>query len=352
LNTYVTNEDSERERRGPTKQLSHNVDQFLGETVYKHLVRTLAKDEEHLVRTVDYIVGILVHDQVDTLQRIIDECIIPFDRRKRLSKHLKIAANYIKNQHKHELNKEKIHYALFVAEKEAKPKHYSVLGRNKLFRLCEERGIQIQKNSSTKLLIEHLETSENAETNANSTRHSARADYCTMKHDELYQLCQEHCIRVRESTPRLTLIARLKSFDSAALTDAAARVDSGINKESLGYKFLHWFMSEDLPCALHETINDPESNVNVERVKNAQSFVKEAHDKFWIYLGHTVRVVNQQGAFEEKEKELRQLCLEEKNSTLMRIMLEIDFKQKFEPMYQREKQNEAFGKQGISWHGI
>lgn len=36
--------------------------------IYKMLVRVLAKDKEITIQAVDYIKGILVHDQINTLQ--------------------------------------------------------------------------------------------------------------------------------------------------------------------------------------------------------------------------------------------------------------------------------------------
>jgi hypothetical protein len=80
-------------------------------------------------------------------------------------------------------------------------------------------------------------------------------------------------------------------------------------------------------------------------------FVEEAHRKMMLYQGHTMRVVNQQLGLEQHRLKLLKKCEVEKNTVAKNLFVLIDFKMKWEAMYQREKTTDHFGKRGISWHG-
>ena len=70
-----------------------------------------------------------------------------------------------------------------------------------------------------------------------------------------------------------------------------------------------------------------------------------------LYQAHTLRVVNQQKALEGYRQELYELCAKAKYTEARYLYILIDFKMKWEAMYQREKTTDHFGKRGISWHG-
>lgn len=71
--------------------------------------------------------------------------------------------------------------------------------------------------------------------------------------------------------------------------------------------------------------------------------------KVKLFLGHRVRVINQQLAIRKQIEEMKQRCLENCGSD--EAVLTIDFKMKLEPLYFREKTVEHYGKRGISLHG-
>jgi hypothetical protein len=111
-------------------------------------------------------------------------------------------------------------------------------------------------------------------------------------------------------------------------------------------------MLEKLPCALQEELRQQVSSSDrAKRINDALEFVKESHHRMRLYQAHTLRVVNQQKALEGYRQELYKLCAKEKNTEARLLYIVIDFKMKWEAMYQREKTTDHFGKRGISWHG-
>jgi len=68
-----------------------------------------------------------------------------------------------------------------------------------------------------------------------------------------------------------------------------------------------------------------------------------------LFMGHQLRVVNQQLAIEDINENMKHEC--EENGKLDKAVLVIDFKMKLEPVYFREKTLEHYGKRGMSWHG-
>jgi hypothetical protein len=74
---------------------------FLGETSFKLLVRVLTSGDERLVKSVDYVKGILVHDNIMTLQRIINDILdLSAKQTKTMTENLTILGNYLKVQYK------------------------------------------------------------------------------------------------------------------------------------------------------------------------------------------------------------------------------------------------------------
>lgn len=77
--------------------------------------------------------------------------------------------------------------------------------------------------------------------------------------------------------------------------------------------------------------------------------VSDCYDKAELFLGHRLRVVNQQRAISAIITELAQRCVD--NGSSSEALVVLDFKMKLEPLYYREKTVERYGKRGISWHG-
>jgi len=68
-----------------------------------------------------------------------------------------------------------------------------------------------------------------------------------------------------------------------------------------------------------------------------------------LFMGHRVRVVNQQRAIKALYEEMKIHCIEKGFSEIALII--IDFKMKLDPIYWREKTVDHYGKRGMSWHG-
>lgn len=115
-----------------------------------------------------------------------------------------------------------------------------------------------------------------------------------------------------------------------------------------GCAFMHYFMLEKLPSAINEVKRDEK---NSDSLDNAIEYIADAHEKFYLYQAHVVRVVNQNRKLDKHMKTLRDLCCEEKNVVPKHLWHVIDFKMKWEAMYRRETTTKNYGKRGISWHG-
>lgn len=268
LNHYIDN-DTGKPKGTPTLHACHNVDRFMSETTFKMLVQTLAKDEEMIDRAVDYVKGVLIPDQIDTLQCIINDCIYDVSEQKLLRKYLKIVGNYLKHQHKAKIHEGDILFGLSIANDDHKALHYSTMNVAQLRRMCNERGLHGSINRMGKdRLIEKLE----------------------MNDEEL-----------GDSNNVITV-------DS---TDERSNAENS-NNTSAGLKFLHWFMYFKLPDCLNKELdgeddddddnNDREDNDKKERIINAINFTADAHIKFILFMGHNIRGTNQQRALNNKER--------------------------------------------------
>jgi hypothetical protein len=71
--------------------------------------------------------------------------------------------------------------------------------------------------------------------------------------------------------------------------------------------------------------------------------------KAQLFMGHRLRVLNQQTAIRKMHTEMERNCLHNGFSNECVVLL--DYKMKFEPVYFREKTVDHYGKRGISWHG-
>ncbi|EGZ21179.1 hypothetical protein PHYSODRAFT_457107, partial [Phytophthora sojae] len=63
--------------------------------------------------------------------------------------------------------------------------------------------------------------------------------------------------------------------------------------------------------------------------------LNDAFEKMELFLGHRVRVVNQQRALQETVDEIRERCIEQNYSD--EVLVIIDCKMKMELVYVREK---------------
>ncbi|EGZ22761.1 hypothetical protein PHYSODRAFT_455482, partial [Phytophthora sojae] len=63
--------------------------------------------------------------------------------------------------------------------------------------------------------------------------------------------------------------------------------------------------------------------------------VTDAYEKIGLYLGHPVRVANQQRALQQLADSIKEKCRAEQGSCDAIVV--VDFKMKMEPLYYREK---------------
>lgn len=80
---------------------------------------------------------------------------------------------------------------------------------------------------------------------------------------------------------------------------------------------------------------------------SAITALQGAHEKAILFMGHRLRMVNQQVAIEKTLDSMRQNFLH----GITECVITIDYKMKLDPIYYREKTVDHFGKRGMSWHG-
>lgn len=77
--------------------------------------------------------------------------------------------------------------------------------------------------------------------------------------------------------------------------------------------------------------------------------LRNCQKKVQLFMGHKIRVKNQQIAIEKILEEMKKELLETGSCTTCLITL--DFKMKFDAKYFRELTLMFYGKRGMSWHG-
>jgi hypothetical protein len=384
----------------------------IGRMAFLELAQVLTTSGKKLVNSVDYVRGVLVHDVVDVLQHIIDEHITSKQKKKDLTRMLKNASNFLKNQFKSHVIREDdcdthgINHGLLAPVALKTTKHYSCLEKVQLDDLLLERGITAKGNSIVariqaleawdKKAKEHCDSaSELTPAHSSSDESDAlldglneRLNYMTLKQlreeiksqnlqvkarkpQQLRDVLLEHYWR--SNTPELTKEESSSEWDpggtendSEASIELLLEPDEQSEKDQvevnecgefgetdtsatcLGCAFIHKLMLEVLPQAVaNERTNDDNDAID-----NALVYIDDAHEKFMLYMGHQVRVVNQNKKLDEYDEALKNHCCQERNSQAICLSLIIDFKMKWEAMYQREKTIQNYGKRGISWHGI
>jgi hypothetical protein len=111
--------------------------------------------------------------------------------------------------------------------------------------------------------------------------------------------------------------------------------------------FVEWFMRSKLPSVVEEA----RTPANAESVDDACLYIADSLDKFHIYQGHRMRVLNQSTYFAYLENQMAQICLLTMAHCSWCIWV-IDWKMKFEAERFREASTHHYGKRGIGWHGI
>ena len=109
--------------------------------------------------------------------------------------------------------------------------------------------------------------------------------------------------------------------------------------------FVEWFMRDELPGAVEEA----RTTANSESIDDALEFIKDTLERFHLFQGHRMRVVNQRRSITEICVFMERVCLLSEQDG-MHCIIVIDWKMKFEAIRFRESATRHFGKRGVSWH--
>lgn len=312
--------------------------QMLGRTTFLSIARALTGGNKKIISSVDYVKGVLIHDTVDTLQKIITDHIISKQQQAHLTKLLMLVSNFLKNQYKNHVEREDgwdshgIKRGLLLSAA-TKPRHFSVMTVQELDAAIEKRGISFETSRAVSTKKKVLELT--------------RWDY------------ERGAVDVEPLRPpdMKTTLEIGVAHGATAVVVSDYEYDTTTAREITkpcwcdGCAYVHWFMVKYLPDTLCKLLDKEEDAQKKKSLKNALEFIGDAHEKFMLYQAHQVRVVNQTRQLSKYEERLLELCHQQKNDSLQNLWVVVDFKMKWEPLYDREKTVENYGKRGISWHG-
>jgi hypothetical protein len=111
--------------------------------------------------------------------------------------------------------------------------------------------------------------------------------------------------------------------------------------------FVEWFMRSELPSV----VEDARTPANAMSVDDALLYIADSLEKFHIFQGHRLRVLNQSTYFSYLENLMAETCLRLMSNCLWCLWV-IDWKMKFEAMRVREAATHHYGKRWIGWHGV
>ena len=87
------------------------------------------------------------------------------------------------------------------------------------------------------------------------------------------------------------------------------------------------------------------------RVGDAMNVIDGISEKFKLYMAHQARCKCQSMAISKLEDDIKNICVQS-NGKLVKALIIMDFKMKYEMKSNRETTVEHFGKRGIGWHGF
>lgn len=322
-------------KKTATKRAFLGGRQMIGKTSFQELVRVLTSEDERLIKAVDYVKGMLIHDNGDGLQRIIDDNITDVDKRKLLTKHLSVLINFLKNQYKAHAAKEPVESGTHGLKNALSVSpfpvgHYSSKTAQEIKKLMEHRGLVSEKKTTLSRIVA-LEADD---------QDRMEEEPVGEKDEETQQNGGDDGTGEGDESRDDNEGGRL------ALDNASVCLSSG-DTDCNGCNFLHWFMLKELPTELEKIRNDG----NTKSINNALCYILDAHERFMLYQAHVVRTTNQGFSLDRMHEDFKAKCAQEKNTKPVDLWAIIDFKMKWEAMYRREKQTESFGKRGTSWHG-
>ena len=165
---------------------------MLGRTSFLQLVRVLTSGDERLLTSVDYVKGILIHDNVMGLQKIIDDHLREdISLCKKITKELTVVGNYLKVQYKHHAVKEHsngiacdahgLEQGLKVAPLyQGGNRHYSAMNLSELQDLIAERKLQrpsgAQSVSKLARFLDYVDWNGTEQSNENNQSGGSNGD--------------------------------------------------------------------------------------------------------------------------------------------------------------------------------
>ena len=231
LKKYITEDGQPKEEA--TMKAFRGGRNAIGRTSFIELASALTAGDEKLVTSVDYVKGVLVHDVVDVLQRIIDDRISSPSVRKDMTENLTILSNFVKNHFKAHVMREDdwdthgVEDGLRVPPSIAKSKHYSCCTKAELNSLIRKRKIKIKKKASIKERIRALERwdreQEAQAAGGGGTENTAELDGMSLQ--ELREYVQENSLGVKARS-REALLAKIKDRQNSQGREEASRSDS------------------------------------------------------------------------------------------------------------------------------
>ncbi len=87
------------------------------------------------------------------------------------------------------------------------------------------------------------------------------------------------------------------------------------------------------------------------RIGDAINEINSISEKFKLYMAHQARCKCQSMAISNLEEDIKNVCVQS-NGKIVKSLIIMDFKMKYEMKSNRETTAEHFGKRGISWHGF
>ena len=89
----------------------------------------------------------------------------------------------------------------------------------------------------------------------------------------------------------------------------------------------------------------------IEEAEDAMNVIDDISEKFRLFMAHQARCQCQSVAMSMIENGIKQACVESKGNVVKALII-MDFKMKYEMKSTRETTVEHFGKRGIGWHGF
>ena len=133
-----------------------------------------------------------------------------------------------------------------------------------------------------------------------------------------------------------------ESQDTGAVNSCSCSEENGTNpKVCASCKHL-FFMLEHLKQMVKKAKNN-------KSIKSALRALRNCKKKIKLFMGHKIRVKNQQMEVTKILEDMKKELLE--NGSCSTCLITLDFKMKFDAKYFREWTLHFYGKRGMSWHG-